>query len=170
MVKLIERVACLRVRTVGLVIGWLGVVGSILSAIITICILGNSDKFADYLQKTYRLSADSHDEIRAVIVLYGSIYLGAVIINGLISGLLVFGIKKNRHLMILPWLIANAIGMVLNILAFIQAVSAMFKGVPGGTFTFFFDIFCLALYVYIYWGIYSLYKHIQLNKFNGHAM
>ncbi|KAH8397061.1 hypothetical protein KR215_008125 [Drosophila sulfurigaster] len=195
MVETLKKVACMRLQTAGVVVGWLGVVFSSLAIIITACAVGHSDKIAGVISKTLldKTDQDTHDTIQTFIVLYGSFYLGVCILHFLAAGFLVIGAMKNRHLMLLPWLVLNALGIFLNILSLLLSTFDTDTDYLPYFFRFFTtfiyssEILCSlfllfvninsyiwyslsVLYVYIYWGIVSLYHHIQMNKDAGHEM
>ncbi|XP_062131377.1 uncharacterized protein LOC133842341 [Drosophila sulfurigaster albostrigata] len=176
MVKLLEKVCCMRLRTAGFVIGWLGVLGAVIGFLSSACVIASPDALLDHIRRYYdnvyniRLNADTQASIRKDIVLISSIYLAADIIAGLISGLLIHGIKKNRYLMILPWLILNGIGLICSFLYLLVATYLVFQGTLETTIIFIASILFFVLYYYIYWGIYSLYKHIQIHKITGHTI
>ncbi|XP_060653503.1 uncharacterized protein LOC132789474 [Drosophila nasuta] len=162
----------MRLQTAGVVVGWLGVVFSSLAIIITACAVGHSDKIAGVISKTLldRTDQDTHDSIQTFIVLYGSFYLGVCILHFLAAGFLVIGAMKNRHLMLLPWLVLNAIGIFLNVLSLLFSTFDTDSDYFPYFLRFFATFLYSILYVYIYWGIVSLYHHIQMNKDAGHEM
>ncbi|XP_060655860.1 uncharacterized protein LOC132791083 [Drosophila nasuta] len=170
MVHTLEKVCCLSLRTFGLVIGWLGAIGSISGVILTACALRYSNEIADYLLREAHTSitANTHADARSEVVLLGTIYLGSSLINGVVSSLLVFGILKNRYVSILPWLVINFIGLALNILyiLFLFVVYAIYQGPIDIVIKFFAALLYFALYYYVFCGICSLYK--QMYKSNRH--
>ncbi|XP_062133598.1 uncharacterized protein LOC133843868 [Drosophila sulfurigaster albostrigata] len=172
MVKTLEKVACMRLQTAGVVVGWLGVVFSSLAIIITACAVGHSDKIAGVISKILLDKTDqhTHDTIQTFIVLYGSFYLGVCILHFLAAGFLVIGAMKNRHLMLLPWLVLNALGVFLNILSLLLSTFDTDTDYFPYFFRFLATFIYSILYVYIYWGIVSLYHHIQMNKDAEHEM
>ncbi|KAH8371545.1 hypothetical protein KR093_007958 [Drosophila rubida] len=165
MVKVLKKVGCLRLHTAGVVVGWLGVVGAFLSIIIAACLIGYADDFVTFMFRYLGAEPDpdTHSFFKKMIVMYSCIYLGAAIVSGVASGFLVYGTMKNRHLMILPWLVIHAIGIFANFLSLLGAAYAMFGGPIEKTLNFFLAIASFSLYLYLYIGIYSLYKYIQSN-------
>ncbi|XP_060653970.1 uncharacterized protein LOC132789750 [Drosophila nasuta] len=168
MLHTLEKVFCLSLRTFGLVIGWLGAAGSSLMIILSACALGYSNEIADYMLRSAKvpIDADNHADANSDVVLLGTIYLVSSLIGVLVSSLLIFGILKNRYLAILPWLIVNGTGLVLNVLYLIGAFYAMFVGSPENIIRFFVPLAYFALSYYISSGICSLYK--QMSKSSRH--
>ncbi|KAH8261562.1 hypothetical protein KR044_011188 [Drosophila immigrans] len=157
---LLQKVGCLRLHTAGVVVGWLGVAGALLTIIISGYLIGFADSSADYLISAIgvRSNPESHEGIGTVIVVYGCIFLGGAINSGLAAGLLVFGTIKNRHLMILPWLVVHAFGI------FFTGLLILIASYVELTLMFLAGLLYLALYCYIYLGIVSLYKQIQMKN------
>ncbi|XP_037825018.1 uncharacterized protein LOC119613145 [Lucilia sericata] len=81
-----------------------------------------------------------------------------------ISGLLIMGIMKRRHKMMIPWLLLGAIGFVINSLRLsYELIVSMTHGVGAGTVIsiFFSSLLGLGLSALIIWLIYTLYKDIE---------
>ncbi|KAH8307567.1 hypothetical protein KR044_003009 [Drosophila immigrans] len=168
MVKLLEKFCCFRLHTAGMVLGWLGVAGALMPLIISVCAIGFADKIADAMTGAPN-DPNQHEKARSMIVILGTIYLCGAIIRGVVCGLLIFGTMKNRHLMLLPWLMLHGIGLALNALSLLASGLAMFASIQN-IFAFFISILSFALYYYIYLGIYSLYKRIQADNNAGYEI
>ncbi|XP_034108512.1 uncharacterized protein LOC117570780 [Drosophila albomicans] len=172
MVKLLDKVCCMSLRTAGLVIGWLNEVGCAIAFIVFAYVIGYSDTVADYLLRMWHIPINqkSHAEVNSSVVLFVSIYIVAVLISAVLSGLLIWGIKKNRPSMILPWVIVNGIGIVGKILNLFGAIYGLLAGATGGIERFFLSLLAFVIYFYAFWGIFSLYKHMQIHKITGHSL
>ncbi|XP_023161726.2 uncharacterized protein LOC111593285 [Drosophila hydei] len=164
---MLTRLCCMRLNTAGVVLGWLGVVGSLLGVILVSTVLGYADVITQRVLENMKNGGASYDEIHLVIVIGCSVYLGIILLNLLSSAMLVLGTMKERHLMLLPWLINSAVGLVFSILYHLAIVTATLTsgsnfgsalGVLIPTFV------VLGLQIYIYYGIYSLYKQIQRTR------
>ncbi|XP_062131861.1 uncharacterized protein LOC133842676 isoform X2 [Drosophila sulfurigaster albostrigata] len=54
--------------------------------------------------------------------------MGVCIMSAVISGLLIYGIKQNRHSMLLPWLVLGTFGVVFS---YFNLLAALFDFVAG---------------------------------------
>ncbi|XP_023032896.2 uncharacterized protein LOC26529991 [Drosophila willistoni] len=168
MAKLLNEVFCMSLHTAGFVIGVLGCIGSVLMMFIIGVALFGADELARSFAKDEMDKFEPVDEsmqqreehYHTIIVIVFSFFLISVI-WGLISNiLLILGTKKNRASYILPWLITSAIAMFLTfiykVFLFIRLAGSneMHYALVGYTIT-------LILNIYIFRGIFSLYKHIQ---------
>ncbi|XP_030561069.1 uncharacterized protein LOC115762837 [Drosophila novamexicana] len=163
---MMERVCCMRLSTAGVVLGWIGVVSSFVLTILLATILGNADVIARSIVGNMTEDAVKYDEIHMGLIVSCSVYLGIFVLNLLASGMLILGTMKERHLMLLPWLINSGVGLIFSIIYhFVVLILALTGGqidriVPVLIVTF----IGLGLHIYIYCGIYSLFKQIQLTR------
>ncbi|KAH8407410.1 hypothetical protein KR222_008417 [Zaprionus bogoriensis] len=155
----------MRLNTAGVVIGWLGVVGSFVMIIAQAVILG----FADVIAQAFVKESDDkikYEEVHTAIIVAVSVYLAICALNFMASGMLVLGTMKERHLMLLPWLINSGIALAITIVYDLVGLVAALRS--GSAEAFVLPIIVgaigLALQVYIYCGIYSLYKQIQYTR------
>ncbi|XP_068147331.1 uncharacterized protein [Drosophila tropicalis] len=168
MAKLLNEVFCMSLHTAGLVIGWLGCIGSILLMFFIGAALLSADELArsfardetDMFKPENESMQQREEHFHTIIVAVGIFCLISVIWSLITSILLIVGTKKNRASYLLPWLITTAIAMVLTfiykVFLFIRLAgsSEMHYALVGYTLT-------LILNIYIFRGIFSLYKHIQ---------
>ncbi|XP_062131863.1 uncharacterized protein LOC133842680 [Drosophila sulfurigaster albostrigata] len=166
MVKLLEKAGCMQLRTAGICIGWLGVVGSVLFFICSVVVIANSGQNLDGMLKKTGFEQESHGTIKQFILLFAYIYMGASFLSCVASGLLIFGTMRDRHLMLLPWLTFSGLGVASSFINLLNAASGFLQSPKGG-----FDL-CLASFTwvvqtYLYLVIYSLYKNIQTKNENG---
>ncbi|XP_017023883.1 uncharacterized protein [Drosophila kikkawai] len=152
---MLSKVFCMGLNTYGLVIGWLGVVCSILEVIplfVVVGLLVGDDKSVD-------------DEKRSNLVIVLSIGLPVVVINLLISGMLIMGTVKKRHLLLLPWLIWSGVCLALISLAdFCYWVLLLSSPSLAALPILLFSVAFFVLQWYLYNGIYSLYREIQAKR------
>ncbi|XP_051860384.1 uncharacterized protein LOC117570403 isoform X2 [Drosophila albomicans] len=168
MVKPLEKAGCLELRTAGLIIGWLGVFGSILYFCIATVTLVKAVKEADYVAAENGEVARSHDQTESVFVLGGTL-IGVLILGAVVSGLLIYGINQNRHSMLLPWLVLSTFSLVLS---YFQLLGALFDFVAfSHSFPlFFYQVISTGLNSYIYYVIYSLYTHMKMDSGKGRVL
>ncbi|XP_022226096.1 uncharacterized protein LOC111076568 [Drosophila obscura] len=161
---MLTKVCGMRLNTYGMVVGWLGVIWSFLAVILLGTALGFVDEIAEEVAKSNQKMSVS--QIRTVLVIAFSVFLALKVINLLSSSLLVMGTVKERHLLLLPWLINSGIALFFTIIytaavwvvaigysPFLQAIPQLL--VSGGL---------LGLWWYLYYGVYSLFKHLQLSS------
>ncbi|XP_030387162.1 uncharacterized protein LOC115633816 [Scaptodrosophila lebanonensis] len=159
---MLNKCCFMRLHTAGMVIGWVGIVGSFISVIVLSVVLANVDELVKAIV--------DHDPnvngagIRTGVVVFCSIALAFAIINLLSSTMLVVGTVKERHLMLVPWLVNSGAALffsvIQNITVWIMMIS---NSAPVSEILpyFLFAGLALAFQFYIYYGIYSLFKHIQ---------
>ncbi|XP_033250766.1 uncharacterized protein LOC117189817 [Drosophila miranda] len=144
----------------------LGAIWSFLAVILISTALGYADKISEEIAKNTKDPNMTAIQIRTLLVIVLSIFLALKVINLLSSALLVMGTVKERHLLLLPWLINSGITLAFTIISTVllwveaigsgpvaEALSVVF--VSGGL---------VVLWWYLYYGIYSLFKHIQLTS------
>ncbi|XP_034107919.1 uncharacterized protein LOC132793392 [Drosophila nasuta] len=162
---MLRSVCFMRLHTAGVVVGYLGLAGSIFIAIASACALGFADVIAKAVEESMKQpDPKAHDEIHMMIVIFACIYLGSALISTMSSGMLIIGTMKNRHLMMLPWLVLNAIGLFSKIVYNLVLIYALYQAPMQFALIFVLSMLSLAFYAYIYAGIYSLFKHIQLSN------
>ncbi|KAH8397059.1 hypothetical protein KR215_008127 [Drosophila sulfurigaster] len=169
MVRPLEKAGCMELRTAGFIIGWLGVIGSVLLFCITAVTLEEADEVADYLTAENGKVAKSPDQLKAAVFVFGGILMGACILGAVISGLLIHGIKQNRHSMLLPWLVISTFSLVLS---YFELLGALIDFVAGShSFPlFFYQVISTGLNSYFYYVIYSLYTHIKTDTGKGRVL
>ncbi|KAH8285831.1 hypothetical protein KR018_012363 [Drosophila ironensis] len=155
---MLQKVCCMRLNTYGVVVGWLGLIVSFLAVILLATCLGFSTEIAQKIANAFAV------DIRAIVVLVLVAYLALKLINLLASALLIFGTVKERHLLLLPWLINNGLLLVydfiVNITLWVIMVNSK-ESISTVVLMVLFSLAYRALLWYLYYGIYSLFKHIQ---------
>ncbi|XP_023032586.1 uncharacterized protein LOC111518853 [Drosophila willistoni] len=130
----------MRLHTGGKVLGWLGVVGGILSFISVIYLMASGTKTAGHS-----------------FVATGWFLMVVICAILICSILLIVGASKNRPEFLLPWLISNGIFLAISIISlFVKLCMGI---IPAESF--FGSMLGLALNIYFYYGILSLYKLIK---------
>ncbi|EDW31649.1 GL10847 [Drosophila persimilis] len=163
---MLTKVLGMRLNTYGVVVGWLGAIWSFLAVILISTALGFADEISEEIAKNSQDPNMTAIQIRTLLVIVLSVFLALKVINLLSSALLVMGTVKERHLLLLPWLINSGITLAFTIISTVllwveaigsspvaEALSVVF--VSGGL---------VVLWWYLYYGIYSLFKHIQLTS------
>ncbi|XP_068147655.1 uncharacterized protein [Drosophila tropicalis] len=152
--KMLEKLCCMRLPTAGKVVGWLGVISAVLGYIRILLLMNGTEVVGDTMQKQYM-------QIDAVT---GSVLLVINSLNLLISVLLLLGIQKNRHGLVLPWLIFHGVVLVICGVAIVLAIVAFFASAEAAILVLVLG-YCLglALAIYIYHGILSLYYYLKEN-------
>ncbi|EDX07743.1 uncharacterized protein LOC6735184 [Drosophila simulans] len=163
---MLSRVFCMRLNTYGVVIGWLGVILSFLATILLSVALGFVDEIAQQIAKESKDSDMTVTQIRSVLVIIFSVYLALKVINLLASAMLVAGTVKERHLLLLPWLINNGVLLVFGIVTNIAMLAQVIGSTPflSALPIILVDVGLLVLTWYLYYGIYSLFKQIQASS------
>ncbi|XP_017051760.1 uncharacterized protein LOC108095245 [Drosophila ficusphila] len=164
---MLNSVCCMRLHTYGVVIGWLGAIFSFLGTILVSVALGFADEIAKQIVEQNPSSNLTVDSVRSALVIVLCIYLGLTVINLLSSTMLIVGTVKERHLLLLPWLINNGVLMVFGIIANITIWAQMIgSSVPASSVIPMIlpTILSLALSIYLYYGVYSLFKKIQASS------
>ncbi|KAH8402033.1 hypothetical protein KR009_009305 [Drosophila setifemur] len=161
---MLNSVFCMRLNTYGVVIGWLGAIFSFLASILLAVGLGFVDEVAKMVIKEADNPDVSVDQVRMVLVIFFSVYLAFQLINLLSSAMLVVGSVKERHLLLLPWLINNGLllvfvftSFIFNVISSAPHILTVLPWVLG-------SLAMLALWWYMYYGVYSLFKQIQASS------
>ncbi|XP_034479492.1 uncharacterized protein LOC117785527 [Drosophila innubila] len=149
---------CVNLRTAGKTISWISIVFSLILTVAFSFIL-NEIKPVSYI------SLEDSYALREGFIYVISFCLTIALLNLLISIFLVLGIIKERHLLFLPWLICSGIvltlGTFLNLFCFISSL-VLINTSRGYEPLYSICIFIvLAFGIYIYCGIYSLYKQVE---------
>ncbi|KAH8337028.1 hypothetical protein KR059_012142 [Drosophila kikkawai] len=164
---MLSSVFCMRLNTYGVVIGWLGVIFSFLAVILLSVALGFADEIAQQIVEANKSADVTVDQVRSILIIALSVYLALKVINLLASAMLVVGTVKERHLLLLPWLINNGVLLAFAILFHFGVWAQVLSAPPpflDALPILLFSLATLALAWYLYYGIYSLFKQIQANS------
>jgi len=148
---MLKSLCFMRLRTAGVFIGWCGLMGSALIIIGLSVLLGYSDK----IEEIFTMSG--------FLPIVCGIYLAFTVLNLLASGLLLFGIIKDRHWLLPPWLINTSIHIVFSFSFVVITSYYMFSSPFGYHFpNIVFWILVLVVKSYFFCGIYSLFKQMKV--------
>uniref|UniRef100_D3TLS1 Hypothetical conserved protein n=1 Tax=Glossina morsitans morsitans TaxID=37546 RepID=D3TLS1_GLOMM len=158
----------LRLSTVGMVVGWLNLVGGLLSTILLSIALTRVDDIVDAIYKSIGPDSDLDAvDIRLIVLIAISVYLTTSLANVISSMLLLIGTVKERHLLLAPWLINAYIFIFFNAVNFAYMIFvSIFKDVPVNVAipTLLYTGISLIIQIVIWNAIYSLYKQIRANR------
>ncbi|KAI8126920.1 hypothetical protein FF38_01596 [Lucilia cuprina] len=147
---------CWSRSTLGVVIGSINVLAYI------ICTVYIIDVLVDINRKQERTQQQND-----VLALYNTIFVVLIVvclILLLISSLMIMGIIKRRHKLMLPWLIITGISFVVNCARFVyHLILAIIAGIPLTTVlvVFIVGLVATAFAVLLLWPIYTLYGDIR---------
>ncbi|XP_011188537.1 uncharacterized protein LOC105215990 [Zeugodacus cucurbitae] len=142
---MVEKFCCFRLESTAKFFAWLGIIGSVLLVIISIFGIANAHDISINL-KQHGLNIPESD-----IKLYIGIYIVLCIVNVVASIFLLLGTIKKRHGFIMVWLICSALGILFSVVFMFYTSS--YSGILG-----------LALNIYLWIAMYSLYKRIQMGN------
>ncbi|XP_037825014.1 uncharacterized protein LOC119613141 [Lucilia sericata] len=145
--------------TLGLIIGSLNVLIYLACFIYAIIVLVdiNSGENSSYKEKE---NISLHNKIIIILIIL-------CIVMAIISGLLIMGIVKRRHKLMMPWLILSGIGFIVNCVNFaFKFIGSMFT-VPFLSLVIMFVVGLLGIVIsyLILWPIFTLYGDIQKENF-----
>ncbi|XP_062131855.1 uncharacterized protein LOC133842670 [Drosophila sulfurigaster albostrigata] len=164
MVKPMERAGCLELRTAGYIIGWLGVAGSVLCLLLGLVGLGNPRIFTGAVE-----SSKYSEDYEAVAAIYSIIFIVSAFVGFAIYGLVIYGIKENRHAMLIPYLILSGISVALSFLGVMMSALNLVSGTHD-VIGFVFSVFSCMFQLFIFRVMYSLYTTIKMNILNGRVL
>lgn len=158
----------LRLSTVGMVVGWLNLIGGLLSTILLSIALTRIDDIVSAIHRSIGNNSDLDTvDMRLIVIIAISVYLTTSLANVIASMLLIVGTVKERHLLLAPWLINAYIFIFFNAVNFVYMIFvSIFKDVPINVAipTLLYTGVSLAIQIVIWNAIYSLYKQIRANR------
>ncbi|TMW54577.1 hypothetical protein DOY81_000371, partial [Sarcophaga bullata] len=82
-----------------------------------------------------------------------TVVLVVMLLMIILSGLLIMGIVKRRHKLMLPWLIISALGFACNVLKFLSSLVSVFpQGFGVFIVTLFLGCLIIGLQALIWWA------------------
>lgn len=153
---------CMSLRTAGKIIGWINLVGSLISTVVVIVML------------SLIRPEEGHKFLGFAAQYVVSFYLTITIFSLLIAVFLIWGITKERHLLMLPWIICSAISLTSS--SFFNLFTFIFSLCQASSIGGYMPLLALFLFVplafgiYIHFAIYSLYKQIQYSSLQKCAL
>ena len=153
----------IRLNTAGVIIGWIGAVLSLLTIVLISLALGYLDELVKSIVEQANDPNFDAATARTVLLIGLCIYLTTNAINLVASALLVAGTVKERHLLLVPWLLNAGFSLLLSCIYFvgILTTSAPFASMLPSLI---FGGIGLVFNFYIWYAIYSLYKQIQATR------
>jgi len=155
----------MRLSTAGVAIGWIGSVLSLLCLIFISIALADVDAL---VKKLVEINPDIDAEtVRHVAIGLLVLYLVIIMINLLTSVLLVVGTVKERHLLLVPWLLNSGVSLLFNCIAYVFAIFAMisnstpFSNLAAGIIVWGLSV---SFQYYIWYTIMSLFKKIRIDR------
>ncbi|XP_065369673.1 uncharacterized protein LOC135961947 [Calliphora vicina] len=115
------------------------------------------------------LSKTKDDNVRPIVKPDVAIIMILCLTAALISGLLVFGIVKRRHNLLLPWMIMHVLGFCFSCLLFVYGFfGSLIFNAPMGEFIGFIvtSIVVIVLQIAIFYFMYTLYRYIRKQNNN----
>ncbi|XP_017472854.1 PREDICTED: uncharacterized protein LOC108363856 [Rhagoletis zephyria] len=163
---MVQQFFCFRLETAAMIIGWLGAVGSVISVVVFGFCLGYLDEI---VQKIIESAPENTkldpDQIRTILTVAFVIFLILNAINMFASICLILGTMKQRHLLLLPWLLNTGIALLFAatyyVLLVVEAVQMSYSSNIG---LIIFASINLALDIYVWLAIYSHFKNIRNNR------
>ncbi|XP_055858792.1 uncharacterized protein LOC129921129 [Episyrphus balteatus] len=147
---------CMKLRTAGLILGWLGLAMSIFTISGTISRLLRYDPDADLYETPYD-QYHRHRTLQSDVIL-----LILSIVNVIVTGMLINGITANKHRFIMPWLIVKGLGLILVIpIGFLVLAAASMSGQTAHIVGSIVLLLIIGICCWFWMAIYSLYKEIQ---------
>ncbi|XP_055858785.1 uncharacterized protein LOC129921123 [Episyrphus balteatus] len=157
MVWKVSGCCCMNLRVAGYVHGVVSIALIVLGFILTVLRLNNSQ-----IQKIGEYELDPKKLAAYYFVSYAT--------DALVSGSMIIGISTNKHLMLLPWLILRAIGLItmapIIMILMVVGIFLSFQD-PAGLMVVAVALFIgliVALFVWSWIVIYSLYREIRDNR------
>ncbi|XP_077291293.1 uncharacterized protein LOC143914813 [Arctopsyche grandis] len=156
MVVLDKWCCCLSLRTGTLVIGWLGLMGSISDLVYLIC------DFPDMgITPPDSINKETFDHVMRSM---SSSFIGTEIIGILMNIALLYAVNSNKKLMLLPWLITKGLGIsVASLFFFLGGIACFFvENMTGlGSLLLTVGVLTCGIYLYIWLCVLSLYQRLS---------
>ncbi|XP_075166631.1 uncharacterized protein LOC142238794 [Haematobia irritans] len=156
-----------RLSTVGIVIGWMNLIGSIFSTILFCVAFARLDDVMKIVQEQIEPGTIDDVGLRTAVIITLCVYLTVNVTNVIASSLLIVGTVKERHLLLTPWLVTTYIFIFYNVLNLIYMVYvAIAKSVPANQIAFpiIGATLSLVIQLIIWNAIYSLFKQIRATR------
>ncbi|XP_069964653.1 uncharacterized protein [Bactrocera oleae] len=145
--NMLDQFCCFRLETAAKFFGWLGSFVTFILIIICAELLRNARALIGTLtRRGYHF--DDPEGAGNVLIIILVVSIVVLVINALANAGLVFGTIKKYHKLILPWLVIKAIATVLSLVAIIM-------------YNFYSSIIGVALNIYLWIAMYSLYSKIK---------
>lgn len=160
----------MKLRTAGLIVGWLGLVASVITISCKIHRLtqyelyqheNENETISNYDDNNFEEEQHQRSYIRDVI------FLSTSIINGVVTAMLINGIMSNKHRFLLPWLIVKGSTLIIVIpLGLLIFIGASLSNEPNHITASTVILLVIGVCSWCWLAIYSLYKEMRGNKTN----
>ncbi|XP_054736503.1 uncharacterized protein LOC129243482 [Anastrepha obliqua] len=163
---MMQKFFCFRLETAATIIGWLGSVGSLIAVVVLGLCLGYIDDIVEKVMESAPVNEKlDPNRIRTILTVAFVAFLVLNAINMFASVCLILGTIKQRHLLLLPWLLNTGISLLFAVtyyvLLIVDAVQISFSSNIG---LIIFVSLNLALNIYIWLAVYSHFKNIRNNS------
>ncbi|XP_011188536.1 uncharacterized protein LOC105215989 [Zeugodacus cucurbitae] len=165
---MLNKYFCFRLETAAMIIGWFETIGSLLSVLLFGFCLGYVDDIVkQIIDKAQENDQPNPDEIRHVLVIGFVFFIVLSAINLFASICLLLGTIKERHLLLLPWLLNSLVSLLFCFIYYTLLIDYVisrdisFSSVFGSILPI---ILGLVLKIYTWLAMYSLFKNIRNNR------
>ncbi|GAB0088419.1 hypothetical protein DMENIID0001_028350 [Sergentomyia squamirostris] len=158
--KFPKKLFCFELKIGAIITGWVHLLLSILGIIFALILYGNHELYLhtmNYLLEEYNETTlavfedqDEKNVMELALKFSIGIYLFLSIVNLVGAGFLIYGAMKENHLLLLPWLTSEILGMFIM-------MCTMFIRCP-------FLIIIIFVRVYIWYCIWAFYRDTKRNK------
>ncbi|XP_037825027.1 uncharacterized protein LOC119613154 [Lucilia sericata] len=148
---------CCSRSTLGVIIGFLNILIYIGLCVVMIGFLQN-------LQERFDRTIEQKEKAAEIGTILISSILAACLVMIIISGVLIVGITKRRHKLILPWLVLNGLGLAIDSARVIfTLILNLVNGISLSVVltSFVVGVIGIGLGALIFWAIYTLWRDIR---------
>lgn len=156
---------CAQLQTGGVILGWLGIISSVFSIIMSIFGLTFMEEVISTITANSETEPDqaTRDKIAAIYVFLvaSTVLLNIVILASSIC--LLTGAMKRKRLLLVPWLVCESIAIFFLAICLIGHFAAIFMvvDVTDQVFSFILTGVMLAIEIYLWLCVYSLFHQIR---------
>ncbi|KAM7344739.1 uncharacterized protein ACRADG_011342 [Cochliomyia hominivorax] len=153
---------CCSRSTLGVIIGFLNILIYIMVSIVVIALAGNSNDLKSQYNEIYE---EHKKELKELSTFLLCTILSVCLVMAVVSGVLIMGIVKRRHKLMIPWLVLSGIGFACDCLrVFIVVLIGFMNDLAFSTIisTFFLNLLGCGIEALILWPIYTLWRDLRL--------
>ncbi|XP_036334356.1 uncharacterized protein LOC118744982 [Rhagoletis pomonella] len=168
---MVRKVLCFQLDTVTMIVGWLGVVISLTGMTISALSIGFAEQIAKWFislaPEEGGASTQDPVEIKTHLIIASTINIVLCSVNLIASFCLILGTLKERHLLLLPWLVNSAISIIFSFIYNALMVARVIEvALLSGLAMMLFATLILAFEVYIWLAIHTHFKTLQAKTFH----
>ncbi|KAI8127579.1 hypothetical protein FF38_01592 [Lucilia cuprina] len=148
---------CCSRSTLGVIIGILNILIYIFVAVVMLGLLQN-------LQERFDKTVEQKEKAAELGTVLISSLFAACLAMIIVSGVLIMGIIKRRHKLILPWLVLHGLGLAVDgARVVLTLILSLVNGISLSVVltSFVFGVIGVCLGALIFWTIYSLWRDIR---------